>query len=337
MKILYILLIINSAVSVLCLTSCSCDDCTCKNCMCVPTPNEVQTESKSKDVFTNPNIRERTDASIEFCSCIKEPEDNEGKECGIFQTSLTSTLTDTGISPVQNNTPWVVGIEYQDKWICLGSLIHPRVVITTKHNVRMYKDKPEGLLVISRVRNAKSGNNPGTIEKDKFQQYRFVESIKTNGPYSGNNVNDSALLILENPFIINESTATICLRSQRPPLGNYEVIHWEMLIDGKALIRSNMKIWNNLDCQKELRKTRLGFLFRLDDSFICVGGAENQNVNTTLAGGGPLVYKNLTEKKAYLIGMISWAVHDPYPEIFVDVTYSSKWIENTLLLEGILL
>lgn len=91
--------------------------------------------------------------------------------------------------------------------------------------------------VISHIKRATEPNNSGAtlIQCHNQQDKRRVVKKFEHTPSDGRNFNDISLLILKEPFIINNVTRTICLPKSSPPIGEkYSLVQWSA-IDGKYM------------------------------------------------------------------------------------------------------
>lgn len=189
--------------------------------------------------------------------------------------------------------PWtVMVIDYQEgisaDYKCVGSLIHPQVVLTAAHCV----EKTASIIVRAGEWNRKDKSEPIPY------QTRFVNETIKHRYFKVTNLRyNVALLITDEPFNLNENVNTACLACDVPqastsvtndcvatgwgadkPEGKYSDIMRKIkfLLIGDTL------------CQTTFRNTRLGELFRLHPSFLC---AFNKYGSDTCEGNGgaPLV------------------------------------------------
>ena len=87
------------------------------------------------------------------------------------------------------------------------------------------------------------------------------------------------------------------------------------------------------DCQKALRKTRVGQYFNLHESFICAGGEKDKDACTG-DGGGPLFCPiEDQENRFQQIGVVAWGIEcnmEGVPGVYADVSVLRKWIDKEM-------
>lgn len=84
-------------------------------------------------------------------------------------------------------------------------------------------------------------------------------------------------------------------------------------------------------CERNLRKTRLGKLFKLHGSFICAGGEKGKDACIG-DGGGPLVCP-VSDDQYQQVGIVSWGIgcnEKDVPGVYTDVQYFRKWIDKQM-------
>lgn len=140
-----------------------------------------------------------------------------GKKCGIRYTKGVNNRIGTRIQNDEDTEaelgefPWVVGI-YTTKtdpifeYLCGGSLIHPKVVLTAAHCLRGGKRLAQLLFV-----RAGDHDQQTDLEIVKHQDQNVAEIIKHPRHYKAGNHNDVALLILEHPFELKSHINLICI------------------------------------------------------------------------------------------------------------------------------
>lgn len=153
-----------------------------------------------------------------------------------------------------------------------GSLIHPKVVLTTAHNIDGFDFEK---LVI------RAGEWDTQTENEIcLHEERLVERVIKHEQFNRQNLqNDIALLVLKNEFQLTPFINTICL----PPKGsNFDnrrcfTSGWGRNKFGREgfyqvfLKKMDLPIVSSSKCQDQLRKTRLGKDFELHEGFLCAG------------------------------------------------------------------
>ncbi|XP_014361379.2 phenoloxidase-activating factor 2 [Papilio machaon] len=217
-------------------------------------------------------------------------------------------------------------------YTCGGSVIHPRVVLTTAHNVY---EKNLNL-------RARAGEWNTTSEDEVLPyQDRNVERIIIHELFNTkrtNLFNDVALLVLDKPLDFVSNVNSICL----PPAGERAVdgtrcfsAGWGKKKFGKAgayqtvLKKVQIPVIDRSKCQRELRKTRLGPVFNLHNTFMCAGGEPNKDTCTG-DGGSPLMCPINGQVGRYTAsGMVAWGLGcgDALPAVYADVGALRPWID----------
>ncbi|EEZ99180.1 phenoloxidase-activating factor 2 [Tribolium castaneum] len=230
--------------------------------------------------------------------------------------------------------PWVVEVmkktdnlkrPYQYK--CIGSLIHPQVVVTTTHCVRSSGE--ESLKIVSNSRGIfrEIGDRPKN-------ERNIIKIIRHPDYYSGGLHNDIALLILEKQYDFAKNLNSICL----PTIANFTgkrciAVGWGNNPEHEktSLRKVDVPIVEFSQCQELLRKTHLGPEFGLHSSFMCAGGEEGKDTCKG-DGGSPLMCMG-EDYKYVLAGIVSWGVNcgvEKQPGVYTDVGKFKDWIRGEL-------
>lgn len=186
--------------------------------------------------------------------------------------------------------PWMVavmlegpiGSEEATTFKSGGSLIHPKVVITSAHNTQ----KGESRRLIVR---AGEWDTQTTKEMCKHEERKVQRVIRHEQFVRANLQNDVALFILESEFTMTAFINTVCLP---PPNTNFDGQRcmsggWGKDKFGKVgvyqvfLKKIELPIIDRSSCQTQLRDTRLGEDFELHEGFICAGNRENSKIMLT--------------------------------------------------------
>jgi hypothetical protein len=187
--------------------------------------------------------------------------------------------------------PWHLALiarldENKGKYLCGASLINPNVALTAAHCV--YNVTLEELIV--------RAGEWDTVTKNEPFPYVNVDAkhIVIHPDFNSSNMhNDIALIFLKDTLESDVHIDTVCL----PPKNFHIDENSECYASGWGVddfmlsdyFRQNLKkvrlpLVQKVDCQAKLRSTKLGRLFKLHTSFMCAGGARNQD--TCIGDGG---------------------------------------------------
>ncbi|KFB49718.1 hypothetical protein ZHAS_00018370 [Anopheles sinensis] len=218
---------------------------------------------------------------------------------------------------------------------CGASLIATNVVLTAAHCV--YNKQKDLLLIRAGEWDTQTCN-----EQYPHQDRRVAEIITHEQFNKGSLANDVALLILTEPFVLAPNVQPICL----PPkeysfdLSKCFASGWGKNIFGKEgkyqaiLKKVELPVVANMQCQKSLRKTRLGRRFILHPSFMCAGGVAGQDMCRG-DGGSPLVCPiSGAPGYYYQAGIVAWGIgcgEEGIPGVYGNVQYFREWIDNALV------
>lgn len=197
----------------------------------------------------------------------------------------------------------------ESQFICGGSIIHPKVVMTAAHCLKNVN--------LSRL--FVRGGDWDSLSVHEFlpHQDRDVQEIIVHELFNPDNgFYDIALLVLAAPFEIAENVNTICLppidydfaSSVRCFASGWGTLSWKEFHFLSIMKRIELPMVDHNQCQDELRRTRLGIHFQLHDSFICAGG--EKDVDTCFGdGGSPLACPIPgTDNQYYQAGIVSWGI-----------------------------
>uniref|UniRef100_A0A182NCA8 Phenoloxidase-activating factor 2 n=1 Tax=Anopheles dirus TaxID=7168 RepID=A0A182NCA8_9DIPT len=230
--------------------------------------------------------------------------------------------------------PWVVYILTTEKksqtdtysFVCGGSLINPRFVVTTAHNT----EGKSNLI-------ARFGEwDTGTINEPYPQKEISVRDIIKHPEYVQNPIaNDIALLLLAENVEYTRHIQPICLPQNTDNFVERRCISngWGTVggIYATIMKKVSLPVLSRDNCTRMLRYAGLGPRYQLAQGFMCAGG--EHNIDTCKGdGGSPLACE--TESGSYVLaGIVSWGIGCGgvnFPGVYVEVSKYLQWINQHL-------
>lgn len=176
---------------------------------------------------------------------------------------------------------------------------------------------------------------------------RYVKDIIYHEQFNkGSLYNDVALLFLEVPFSFKLNIQPICLpnKGEEFELDRCYATGWGKNKFGKEgeyqviLKKIDLPVVENVQCQNNLRETRLGRHFILHDSFMCAGGEKGKDTCKG-DGGSPLVCPIKGQPNRFKsAGIVAWGIgcgEENIPGVYAKVSYLRPWIDQKLALRQV--
>ena len=228
-----------------------------------------------------------------------------------------------------------VGNERQLVYLSGGALIDPRIILTTAHHAYKYQNSNTKLI-------ARLGEWDSQIQTELFPHVDvYVKEIIYHDQFNkGNLHNDFALLVLDQPVELAPHIDTLCLPSGYDSFdGDYCVATgWgkdKFGAEGNfqnVLKLIELPVVDNYQCQNQLRQTRLGSKFILDDSLMCAGGEKGKDTCQG-DGGSPLACRSKTDPNRYeVVGLVAFGIgcgENGIPGVYANINRPEtlEWIE----------
>ncbi|ERL86132.1 venom protease [Dendroctonus ponderosae] len=257
--------------------------------------------------------------------------------CGLSNATLPKVVG--GIPAKLGEFPWMVSLGYrnlknpsQTRWLCGGTLISHRHVLTAAHCV--VTD-----LYLARVGELdlyddNDGANPTDIEIEKTKVHENYDATK--------HINDIAVLALSRSTEGLVGVWPICLpweadKKNRSFLGNQPfVAGWGNLqFNGPSstnLQLATIPVVENSKCKKAYESAAI-----IDESILCAGWDNGNKDACKGDSGGPLMYGTVQRDtkgiRFFQIGVVSYGFQCAvagYPGVYTRVTYFLNWIGNNL-------
>lgn len=231
--------------------------------------------------------------------------------------------------------PWQVAILKKDGldsvYVCGGTLFNGQFVITAAHCVEQYDRY--SLTV-------RMGEWDVNNENEFYQHVESdISALYIHPEYQKINLfNDIAVLRLSTPpnLANNPHIGSICLPDRMINFDGQRcwASGWGKDAFGQTgnfqnvLKKVSLPVIGNALCERQLRRTKLGYSFHLHDGFLCAGGERGKDACKG-DGGGPLVCHH--GNGFHLAGVVSWGVgcgQPDVPGVYVKVSEYLPWIES---------
>lgn len=257
------------------------------------------------------------------------------RDPGITSTSFINRITSSTASSeaAQGEFPWMVAVLDGGQFLCGGSLVDERVVLTAAHCVA---GKTPAALT------ARLGEWDASIttETNPSLDMRVAAVVVHPNYYPPGVFHDLATLILSSPADLSKPNIGLaCLPEPADTflLDQCVVAGWgkeTFSSPGQAarLRKIRVPVVEHRACQARLQADRLGSRFRLHQSFLCAGGEAGQDACTG-DGGGPLVCPLAGEPARQIqVGVVSWGLGcgRAVPGVYAALQTDTDWVLDTV-------
>jgi len=224
-------------------------------------------------------------------------------------------------------------LETVNLYQCGGSLIAPGVILTAGHCVDKFRRNANELKV-----RCGEWDTQNTTEPYPHQD-RKVQSLKIHPLLNPASLtNDYALLFLVEDFVLASHIDTVCLpqpdelfdgqtcfatgwgKDQFGSAGEYQVVLKEI----------DLPVVDSTTCEQNLKNSRLGQKFKLDESFLCAGKTGKDTCKGD--GGSPLVCLSKYNADTYVqAGIVAWGIGcGEYPGVYAAVSKAMCWVDYVM-------
>jgi trypsin len=219
-----------------------------------------------------------------------------------------------GTETTIEDNPWQVSLEAFGLHNCGGSIISPDTIVTAAHCI-------DGLIslfyeVVSGTADLLSNGTHSTVK----------QAIVHEG-YDGLG-NDVALIILNEPLTLSDTTQAVPLADAEPAAGDtvtvtgWGILNEDDLISPNQLYTVDVAIVDREECTADYADVEGG---DVDDTMICAGVPEGGKDSCSGDSGGPLT------KDGQLVGIVSWGLgcgEVGYPGVYTNVASVREWIRD---------
>lgn len=255
------------------------------------------------------------------------------RKCGYRHVPLDTKTIGIPNKSQLGEFPWTIVVRDIRNYQCVGSLIHPQVILTAAHctNVSVSFYAVAGKLKLR--------------ERNEPFQFQKVKEIITHPLFERQNLHyDIALLVLEEPFKLDKYVNTICLPPPSPPQF-FEPDYKQCVATGWGKLTSNSKDYETImkkvnfnimphrECQNDLRETRLGRYYELDRSFVCASKMSGESLCDGDRGAPLACTIPGFEDRYQQVGSLSWGLYcNEDPSVFAKTSHVRNWIDEQLQL-----
>ncbi|XP_063396161.1 uncharacterized protein LOC134680840 [Mytilus trossulus] len=248
------------------------------------------------------------------------------KACGERSPSLMVPYIIGGTQAYKGQWPWVVAVRKGNNFICGGTLISDRWVITAGHCVESVLSVPHMVSIVT-----------GTPLKDGRDGHVIrVSDIIMNPDYNFIYKADIAVLLLQMPVTFDDYTKPICLPNTLQHIPRDSICYtagWGLTDPKDATLQKRRNdlmyakafMWSNSKCS-------LAYSSDINDGMVCAGILAGKGGDTCQGdSGGPLMCTN-NHGTWQLVGVTSWGGgicgKSTLPGVYTRVAKFDTWIKT---------
>jgi len=250
-------------------------------------------------------------------------------QCGVSRVARSLVRVVNPRATVNGEFPWMVALLQSGAFLCGGTLISSRTVMTAAHCV-------SGIPTTQVTARVGEWDASTTVDNE---QDLGVSSITIHPDYRANDLcNDLALITLTgtaNTDQVNVGLSCLPNSSDIYLVNDCVVTGWGKDAFSATYFNSQLKkvrvpLVSHSTCQTKLQAARLGNNFRLDTSMLCAG--QTGSDACTGDGGGPLLCPLSSDPaKLVQVGIVSWGLGcGDTPGVYTDVGRFTKWIRDNM-------
>ncbi|VDI58579.1 enterokinase [Mytilus galloprovincialis] len=248
------------------------------------------------------------------------------KACGKRSPSLMVPYIIGGTQAYKGQWPWVVAVRKGNNFICGGTLISDRWVITAGHCVESVLSVPH-MVSIATGTPLKDGRDGHVIR---------VSEIIMNPDYNFIYKADIAVLLLQMPVPFDDYTKPICLPNTLQHIPRDSICYtagWGLTDPKDATLQKRPNdlmyakafMWTNSKCS-------LAYSSDINDGMVCAGILAEKGGDTCQGdSGGPLMCTN-NDGTWQLVGVTSWGGgicgKSTLPGVYTRVAKLDTWIKT---------